>query len=238
MRYKPLSREEEVELARRWRNDGDWAAREKIVASYLPLGKKLAYRFKQRYLHLAKEDLEQQSVLGLLRAIEDFDPDQGNRFGTYAGWWIQSLLDEFCVRNSRLVRPSLRSETRRMQLPANAFKSLTDPVVSGNRSDTASKITLGETIPSPDPSPEDIAILSVDSDRKHLGRAMRQLDPRSRKIIKARFAEDPPALREIGEKLGISKERVRQLEAAALKQLRELLVDKEDADAGGLLLPA
>lgn len=218
MRVRPqLTREEEQVLARRFRDHGDIAARDRLLLAHLPLG--IAIATRSRAAGVLREDLEQQAVLGLIKSVESFDPDRGVRFSTFARWWVRCFLDAYIIRNARLVRPSLRSKGRGNRVAGITVVPL-DKLVGreGDRS------TLADIIPDDRPLPDEVAARAIDGEVSvgDIGVALASLDGRSRVVIEARFFEGAK-LHVIGERLGVTKERVRQIEAAALKRLRRLM---------------
>jgi RNA polymerase sigma-32 factor len=101
-KYPILTREEERDLARRWRDDRDERAAERLVLCNLRAVIKIAGEFRNR--HTSFEDLVQEGNMGLMRAIEHFDPERGTRFLSYAGWWIRACIKEYLLRTRSLVR--------------------------------------------------------------------------------------------------------------------------------------
>jgi len=101
-RYPLLSREEEIDLSRRWQDGNDEAALDKLVGSHLRLVAKVARSYSGYGLPLA--DLISEGNVGLVRAAEKFDPDRGFRFSTYAGWWIRAAIQEYVLYSWSLVK--------------------------------------------------------------------------------------------------------------------------------------
>lgn len=99
-----LSREDEQDLAQRWRNDRDEAALHRLVLAYGRLVFSMARRFRRFRLPL--EDLVQEGVVGLLHAAERFEPERNLRFSTYAMWWIRCAMQDYVLRNWSIVRVS------------------------------------------------------------------------------------------------------------------------------------
>ncbi len=97
-----LERENEAELARRWRDHGDHAAMHQMVTSHVRLVVRVASRFKGYGLPIG--DLIQEGTIGLIEAANRFDPEREVRFSTYATWWIMASVQEFVVRNASIVR--------------------------------------------------------------------------------------------------------------------------------------
>jgi RNA polymerase sigma-32 factor len=211
-----LSRDEEQALARRFRDHGDIAARDRLVLAHLPLGRALANRAKAG--GVPREDLEQQAVLGLIRSVESFDPERGLRFNTFARWWVRAFLDRYILRNARLVRPSL-GKGRGKRLAGIRVVSLDQPIGGDEEG-----LRLADVFADEAPLPDELAAVSIDGEVRasRIDVALASLDARSRAVVEGRFLEGA-RLRVIGERLGLSKERVRQIESAALKRLRELI---------------
>ena len=211
-----LTREDEQVLARRFRDHGDIDARDRLVLAHLPLGSALAKQ--SRAAGVPREDLEQEAVLGLIKSAESFDPDRGIRFSTFARWWVRSFLDDYIVRNARLVRPSL-SRAGGNRIADAVIMSLDEPVIGDGKNST-----LADIIPDDRPLPDEAASQAIDGEviAGRVGHALVRLDARSRAVVEGRFLEGA-RLRVISERLGISIERVRQIEVAALKRLRRLM---------------
>ena len=104
-----LDREQEQQLARQYRDEGDLAAREELIVRNLRLVVSIAKRFQKRGLQLV--DLIEEGNVGLIRAVERFDPEMGNRFSTFATWWIE-----------RSVRRAISSSARTVRIPAYMFE--------------------------------------------------------------------------------------------------------------------
>ncbi len=218
----------------------------------------LANKFKNRGEPL--DDLMQVGYLGLLKAIDRFDPERDIRFSTYASWWIRSSMQDYVLRNWSIVRTgttsaqkSLFFNLRRLKAkiandaggglsPENVTKIATDLGVSEKdvnemnmrmaTGDQSLNITIGDDgetelqslMASDAPNPEDIVVgmRTGESRSKWLNEAIYALSDRERRIIKERhLADEPVTLDELGKSLGVSKERVRQLESRAMEKLRD-----------------
>lgn len=239
---RTLDREAERELVRRW-SAGDQLAGSRLVEACLPFVVSIALEYRRWGVPL--EDIIQQGNLGLLKAAEKFDLKRECRLATYAAYWIRAEIREYVVRAFRVVRLGTTKGERRA-LRAYRRSKTTDPAalaeISGlseervrlllpllagremsldaSTSDTPAAI---DRLPSAELSPEDEASRGEISEQA--GRAVRaavgELDEREQMIIKARLmTEDPPTLQELGNRLGVSKERVRQLEERARLKLR------------------
>lgn len=256
-----LRAEEEQGLIAAWQEHGDLAARDRLLAAFQPLARSMTRRYTQGGTSEPDRDLLQQANIGLLKALERFDPDNGARFSTYAGWWMRAEIQDFKMANLSVVR---RPNTARFR---NAYSKLArleedfarDPEadrakldahlahvfgvtlatvgdlraqVTGRDSslnipaageDGADQITLLE-----DPGSEavqgQVERLDISVLRKGLVGALSDLPPRERDVIIATQLQDPPATLEgLGARMGISKERVRQLRERAFERLRVAL---------------
>jgi RNA polymerase sigma-32 factor len=240
--FRSLDRETERDLAKRWMA-GDKTAGIKIVEACLPFVVSIALEYRRWGVPL--EDIIQQGNLGLLKAAAKFDPARECRLATYAAYWIRAEIREYVVRAFRVVRLGTTKGERRA-LRAYRSSKTTDPAalakISGlpeerirlllpllsgrevsldaSTNDTPPAV---DRLPTATMSPEDEASRDEISARasRAVQDAVGELDEREQMIVKARLmAEDPPTLQELGNRLGVSKERVRQLEERARTKLR------------------
>jgi RNA polymerase primary sigma factor len=213
-RLEPLSREEERALAVRARR-GEAAAKDELVRRHLPLVVTFARRQARGALPL--DELVQEGTLGLLRAIEKFDPGAGTRFATYALWWIRAYVWKYLKQARSSVRP--RSGT-----VALADLSLDAPV-----SDDGDASYL-EAVEDERPDPAD-AYSSAEQDREVRGaldRVRKRVGELGWDIIHSRLEQDPPeTLEQIGKRWNLSRERVRQVEAQTKAFLRGYLASAD-----------
>jgi RNA polymerase sigma-32 factor len=249
----PLDRETERELARRWRA-GDAQAGEKIVTACLPFVVSIALEYRRWGLSL--EDVAQQGALGLLRAAAKFDPDRECRLATYAAYWIRAEIRDYVVRGYRVVRLGTTKAERRA-LRAYRKTRETDPsalaAVSGMTAERAELLlpllasheasldartgdqgAMIERLAGASPTPEDEASAGERRGRAHeaVGEALACLSERELLIVRERLmADEPRTLQELGNRLGVSKERVRQIEERARGKLRARLEDLRDEAA-------
>lgn len=107
-----LDAETETELALAWRDRRDEAALHRLIAAYQRLAVSFAGRF--RNADASYEDLIQQGNLGLMRAAEKFDPENGARFSTYAAWWIRASMQDYVMRNWSLVRTGTNAAQKKL----------------------------------------------------------------------------------------------------------------------------
>ncbi|AJY44722.1 RNA polymerase factor sigma-32 [Martelella endophytica] len=258
-----LTREQETELAARWRGKDDSGARNDIAMAHLRLVVSMAGKF--RGFGLPKSDLVQEGYVGLLEAAARFDHKRGVRFSTYASWWVRAAMQDFVLRNWSIVRGGTSStqkalffKLRRLrariaardrELSAQAIyeeiaSSLgvtvadvqnMDSRLSAN--DTSLQATVGDSdeegtqridlLVCDKPLPEEQVSGIIDGERisLRLKSALGKLTPRENRVIRARkLAEDSATLAELGEELGISKERVRQIECRALEKLKSSMM--------------
>ena len=253
----PLDRETERALARKWIK-GNKRAGEKIVEACLPFVISIALEYRRWGIPL--EDIVQQGNLWLLRAAKKFDPDRECRLATYAAYWIRAEIREYVVRAYRVVRLGTTKAERRA-LRAYRTTKESDPdklaAVSGLSRERVEQLLpllmARETsldantndlppgidrLTSTSASPEEDAGAKEVRDRAKVAvtAALLSLSEREQLIVRERMMSDEPAtLQRLGEILGVSKERVRQLEERARGKLRtELESMREDARAIGV----
>jgi RNA polymerase sigma-32 factor len=116
-KFKPLSREEEHQLAVRYRDTGDRDAAYRLVTSNLKLVVKIAMIYRKVYRNLM--DLIQEGNIGLLQALKKFDPQRGTRLPTYATWWIKAYIIKFLLDNTRMVRIGTTNDRRKILMNLN-----------------------------------------------------------------------------------------------------------------------
>ncbi|UJR78642.1 sigma-70 family RNA polymerase sigma factor [Sandaracinus amylolyticus] len=235
----------ERDLARRWAA-GDRLAGEKLVAACLPFVMTIAREYRRWGVPF--EDLVQQGNLGLLRAAAKFDPDRECRLATYAATWIRGEIRDYVVRAYRIVRIGT-THTERTALRRYRDGSATSPEELSEKSGMplARSIALWpllaqrdtsldapveggpatvERLPSSSATPEDELADREQQDvvQEVLAQAMARLGDRERRILEARaMADEPQTLEALGREMGVSRERVRQLEERAHAALRSAL---------------
>jgi RNA polymerase sigma-32 factor len=258
-RHPLLTREEELSLARHVRESGDRDARIRLVSSHLRLVVSMAREHLRPPLVLM--DLIQEGNLGLVHAVERFDPERGVTLSAYAAWWIRAYLLRFIMENWKLVKLGttntqrklffrLRAEQRRLLIagleptPRLLAESLNVPeqdVVEMNQRLRQDDLQLdaparpdGEAPSSPIPelpsgAPAADELLAERELKERLkselaGFTQQLKDPRGRFILEQRLlSETPLSLEDIGQRFGVSRERVRQVEAKLLQRLRDFL---------------
>lgn len=248
-----LSARDEIELANRIA-DGDLAARDRMVRANLRLVVNIARGYNNKGLPL--QDLIEEGNLGLLRAVEGFDPTMNTRFSTYASYWIKQSIKRALINSGKTIRipaymvellskwrranaklsdelgrtPTAEEIARELELPSKKLKIVkkaiqlynTTPQVTENESD----VSLGDLIADQRfLGPED-DLINTDN-LTHVERMLKDMDEREAVILKMRFGLDdgqPRTLKEIGEELGLTRERVRQIESEALRKLNKGLL--------------
>lgn len=248
---EPLDPSEERALAARYRA-GDNAAGDRLIKASLPFVITVALEYRRWGAPL--EDLVQQGNLGLLKAAKKFDPERDCRLITYAVYWIRAEIRDYVVRGYRLVRIGTTKNERRAVRSYRKHReddAATLAAHSGITVEAAERLLPmlrardvsldatfdGESAPvdrlaSTAPSPEeqnDRAEFEAEA-RDRVREAIDRLPEREALIVRERLLQDEPiTLEALGSRLGISKERVRQLEERARKRLKADLAALHDA---------
>ena len=250
-RHPLLTADEEVELAKRIEN-GDEAAKERMITSNLALVVSIAKRYPTDGMTLL--DLIQEGIFGLVRAAEKFDWRKGYKFSTYATFWIRQAIQRGIENRARTIRiPShvgirqrkiaqaereLKAELGRDPTEAEVAQAtgLKPAHIEEAREAMRTVVSLdrpiggadeetpfGALLPAEGEGPDEEVAVSLD--REAVRRAVAQLPDRQREVVRLRYGIDgsePQRLSETGRALGISAERVRQIENAALRRLAEV----------------
>lgn len=278
-RFPVLTEEEEAVLISKWRENKDKEAAKKLVLSHLRLVTKVVK--DHAGYGLSSGDLAQEGTVGLMKAVQRFDPSFGVRLASYALLWIQAEIREFILLNWRMVKLSGASAKKlffgyrkahqaledlgddRLQkvsldemakemdvssqdinsaetyfrgrdvsiLPSseeNTSEKTRYPILSNQILASDVAVQDGDEIPSHLQTPESMLEQVTQSEYVHalLHQSLQKLPEREREVVLARrLQENPLGLQELGEKMGISAERVRQLENQGLSRLKQFLFE-------------
>jgi len=253
-RFPILTPDEELRLARKFRDEADLDAARQLVLSHL----RVVVAIGRGYLGygLPHADLIQEGNIGLMKAVKRFDPERGVRLVSFAIHWIRAEMHEFVLRNWRLIRiattkaqrklffnlrsmkpglgPLSQDEIRRV---ARELKVKPEEVAEMEMRLAGQDLALEPAVDDDEDSYAPIAYLADPQDepsrvieaeqtsrlrREGLSSALAALDPRSRRIIEARWLreQDSATLHDLAAEFGVSAERIRQIEAKALQKMR------------------
>jgi RNA polymerase primary sigma factor len=255
---KLLTPQEEIELAARIKK-GDKKAREQMIKANLRLVVKIARDYEGIGLPLL--DLISEGNIGLMKAVERFDPSKGGKLSTYGSWWIKQSIKRALANQSKTIRLPVHlvdkiSKMRRtaMRLQEELGREPTDDELGGELGISASRVAQMR-LAAIRPASLDAPIGDEDSNNfaevvqdeaadtpyeqleektvtRMLQEMVKTLDPREATILRARFGLDggpERTLEEVGEKFGVTRERVRQIQNIALKKLRKMIEKLEAA---------
>ncbi|PKG86330.1 RNA polymerase sigma factor RpoS [Colwellia sp. 75C3] len=251
--FSPLLTAEEEVYFSRLALKGDEPSRKRMIESNLRLVVKIARRYNNRGLPLL--DLIEEGNLGLIRAVEKFDPERGFRFSTYATWWIRQTIERAIMNQTRTIRLPihvvkelniyLRASRELIQkldhepTSEDIAQHLDRPVADVNK-----MLRLNERIASVDTpfaGDSDKALLDVIADEKNTGPEsdlqsedmsnniihwLNELNSKQREVLARRFGllgYEAATLENVGSEIGLTRERVRQIQVEALKRLRDIL---------------
>jgi RNA polymerase sigma-32 factor len=261
-----LSREDELALANRLKNDGDLNAARDLVMSHLRFVVHIARGYTGYGLPV--NDLIQEGNVGLMKAVKRFDPNVGVRLVSFAVHWIRAEIHEYVLRNWRVVKVATTKAQRKLFFNLRKYKKSLGYLSQSERQAVANDlgVELKDVVemekrltsrdlsfdPAPDsdeeegdyspaaylPHPEADPSVLVERDQwdddtsDRVAAALQSLDERSQQILRRRWMTDDKAtLHELAAEFGVSAERIRQIEANAIKKLRQLVVPAAEVPA-------
>ena len=257
-----LSREEEYELAMKYKNEGDLEAARKLVSSNLKFVVRIANEYKNYNINMM--DIIQEGNIGLMQAVKGFDPTKGYRLISYAVWWIRAYIQNYLIKSWSLVKVGTSQAQRKLfyklRSSKNALEKDSDEITSEDYSKIAKELGVRDKdVIEMDQrmSRKDLSLdtkLTDDSEtayinfledqrtnqeelvaknqietniKANIAPILDTLKDREKYIIENRILTDTPkTLEEIGNKYKISRERVRQIETAALKKIKKAFKEK------------
>lgn len=248
-----LTAEEEVKFSREALK-GNEKSRERMIVSNLRLVVKIARRYNNRGLALL--DLIEEGNLGLIRAVEKFDPERGFRFSTYATWWIRQTIERALMNQTRTIRLPIHI-VKELNLYLRTARKLSQELdhepsaeeiaeATGEPVSSVQKmLKLNERINSVDTpiggDDENKALLDIIADEQDTGpenrlqtsdmklniiKWLEELNPKQREVLARRFGllgYEPATLEDVGAEIGLTRERVRQIQVESLKRLKDVM---------------
>ena len=253
-----LTAEEELALGMRLKTSNDLEAAKTLILSHLKLVAKVAKGYSG--YGLPQSDLVQEGNIGLMKAVKRFDPERGVRLVSFAIFWIKAEIQEYIVKNWRLVKTATTKAQRKLFFNLRSMKKTLQPLKSDEINSIAKELNVkpedvremeyrfnGNEISldygseeseddvyrpiaylkdeTPEPSEQIEIDQSEGNSLSSLNKALSSLDERSRLILEERWLKDKDAstLHELADKLGVSAERIRQIEQAAMKKIKMLM---------------
>lgn len=237
--HELMTAKEELELGRRVQK-GCQIARTEFIQRNLKLVISLAGRYRGRGLDVA--DLVEEGNIGLMRAVDKYDPEMGYRFSTYAAWWIRQAVERALMNQVKTVRTPIhkqrefRQERKAIEaenetLPGYAKRNMdhwfnpSEQIISLDQPvDGLDGSTGVDLLESDLPSPEELAVNQ--EDHENVAAWLNLLPDLPRMVVMRRYGldgRDSETLSAIGERLGTTRERVRQIQVEALRLLRRMV---------------
>jgi RNA polymerase sigma-32 factor len=253
-----LTAEEEMALGMRLKKSNDLEAAKTLILSHLKLVAKVAKGYSG--YGLPQSDLVQEGNIGLMKAVKRFDPERGVRLVSFAIYWIKAEIQEYIVKNWRLVKTATTKAQRKLFFNLRSMKKTLQPLKSDEINSIAKELNVKpedvremeyrfngneisldygseeseDDVYRPiaylkDEAPEPSEQMEIDQSESNsvstLKSALLSLDERSRLILEERWLKDKDAstLHELADKLGVSAERIRQIEQSAMKKIKSLL---------------
>lgn len=253
-----LTEEEEMGLAKKLHEENDLIAARQLIMSHLRLVIKIARSYSGYGLNQA--DLVQEGNIGLMKAVKRFDPSRGVRLVSFAIYWIKAEIQEFVVRNWRLVKTATTKAQRKLFFNLRSMKKTLQPLKQDEIKEIAKELNVKEADvkemeyrfngyeialdyqdddnddeifrpisylkdENADPLKQLISKESESNSISALANAIKSIDERSRYVLESRWLneEKSKTLHELADELGVSAERIRQIEQNALKKLKSLM---------------
>lgn len=261
IRHIPLLKpEEEISLAKRIKR-GDKKAREQMIRSNL----RLVINIAKKYMNLGipLSDLIEEGNIGLMRAVDKFDPSRGFRFSTYAAWWIKQAISRSIIDQGKMIRipvymneeiakckkvtealahklkrkPRASEVAKRMQMGVDKIREINqwvskmsslDAPIGEDGEGQVKDLIEDENLITPDQE------LETFFNKERAQELLEMMSKRERQILDMRFgisSGNRYTLAAIAKKMGVSRERIRQLESAAIKKLRKIINQQERVKA-------
>ena len=253
-----LTEQEEMNLAKKLHEENDLNAARQLIMSHLRLVIKIARSYSGYGLN--QSDLVQEGNIGLMKAVKRFDPSRGVRLVSFAMYWIKAEIQEFVVRNWRLVKTATTKAQRKLFFNLRSMKKTLQPLKQEEIKEIAKELNVKESDvkemeyrfngneialdyqdednedeifrpisylqdENADPVKQLISKESESNNLSALSNAIKSIDERSRYVLESRWLneEKSKTLHELADELGVSAERIRQIEQNALKKLKSLM---------------